>query len=147
MIEAAIAFTAGAILGASAAAITSAPAAFAQAQAPPPPPPPMPARVPRKPKTRIFYKMKELPITKDGEDTLVREQDNGFIVDPSPRTSSSGLSLAKPPKITMGDISSVVLKKAPPLLNVEEKKAIFFHPQRPIHVELLQRLHTLQPQQ
>ena len=75
----------------------------------------------RKPKTRIFYKMKQitLPLAPDGEDARTR-----------------GL------KITTSDIVNIVLKKAPPRLSVEEKKAAFFKPQSAIHLELLSKFPT-----
>ena len=136
----AIAFVAGAVIGAAARSMSS----FQQKVPPPPPPPPFPPNISKKPKTRIFYRMKSLPIDKNGEDTLVREEDSGFIVD-------KPILLESPPKITEKAIAEIVLKEAPPLMSVEQKRDAFFQGPTPVHVELLQRhlqrLQTLQPQQ
>lgn len=80
----------------------------------------MPTEPKKKPKTRIFYKMKRisLPLAPNGED--VRQ-------------------IA--PKITKDDIAAVVLRKAPPQLTIEEKRAEFFKPQSAVHTELLRRFH------
>ena len=106
-------FTAGAVLGIVISVLpvrSSAPPDPA-----PPPPPPMPVEK-KRPKTRIFYRMKQicLPLAPNGEDMRRR--------------------------ITLDAISSVVLKKAPPQRTIEEKRAEFFRPQSALHCELLRRV-------
>jgi hypothetical protein len=145
MIEASIAaFAAGAIVGA-ASVKTLLGSGLPPPLPPPVPPPPPPAR---KPKTRIFYKMKELPLTKDGEDSRTGGRRPLLVC---PGNCGDVAILLKPPKITDGDIAKVALKKAPPLLTLEEKKEAFFQPQQAVHIELLQRanqrLHMLHPQE
>ena len=142
MIEATLAFTAGALVGASARALLSIQKSATAQPLPPPPPPPSPV-APRRAKTRIFYKMKQLPLTADGEDTGIREQEEGNFFPTSVDSGGGGLSR---PKITDQAIAAVALKKAPPPMSIEEKRAAFFEPQRPIHAELLQRLHMFHPQ-
>jgi hypothetical protein len=143
MLEASLAFTVGAVLGASVRALLPT-SSTEPAQPPPPPPPPPPPICGRKPKTRIFYKMKELPLTVDGEDTRGMRKPEDEVSSAVVVTTCS--SNSGRPKITDEVISAVVLKRAPPRMSMEEKKASFFEPQRPIHVELFQRLHTLHPQ-
>ena len=139
-------FTAGAIVGASASRVLS---HEPLPQLPPPPlPPPMPPR--RKVfKARIFYRMKELPLGPDGEDTRGRQQQQQAIVmDDRTRTTDSNIM-----KVTECDLRCVKLRAAPPLLTLEQKRSSFFEPPRPLMAEILQRaageeprLHRLQPQ-
>ena len=137
---AAAAFAAGAFVGAVAKSMVSAHANM-EPLIPPPPPPPLPPTM-KKAKTRIFYKMDPLPLTANGEDSRKVGDPMGQEIVVLKKTTQTPQRLA----VTDGDICRVVLKRAPALLTAEEKKASF-DPGRTFFPELLQRLHTLQPQQ
>ena len=132
--EVVLSFTAGTVVGL---AVKSVFAYTSPTLLIPPPPPPLCKR----PRAKIFFGMKDikLPLAEDGEDIR-------GIIDSSTTTT---VKIETTPKIKISDdaLATVSLKKAPPLMSVEEKRATFFQPPRPIFVELLQRLQTLHPQQ
>jgi hypothetical protein len=71
------------------------------------------------------------PIT--GEDTRT------MLEEPPPLPSVSPLAAAEklPPRITTAEIVRVSLRRAPPPLTVEQKRAAFFAGAGPVHAELL----------
>lgn len=134
---AAASFAMGAVFGAVAGTHIITPSAVEPPPPPPPPPPPI-----RKPKVKIFYKMTTIPLGADGEDTRHRSDKN---------TEPPDILLPRPPppliekntRVTTEALGTVALRRAPPPLSLEQKKALFFRPQLPLHIELIQRAQAI----
>lgn len=137
MVEMAIAFALGAVVGSAASVRIHQPCSLVEDMAsspPPPPPPPMPNG---KPRVVIHSGALEAigtaldPVT--GEDTRCRRHQ----ISEKKKQSNVG-SLARV-QVSRGDIVSIKLRSAPPMLTVDQKRVMFFEKKPALLAEIESR--------